>query len=349
MSTSSSAAPHTTSGAASPTALLSSIYGVGVDVIPIDLLDQSGIQPTGQALADQMQQDHVQLVRLAWGDQYQSQMDAHNNWKTVFDRLANAGISAILTLHQQAPGANEGPGVSRAVITDETALISAEEQVLEVVKQQNGGAYPRNLVGIDVFNEPVLDSATVSSLQQLASAIKAYTDGIPTTIGGWSDASRRTAQDFNDPSLTGLAATIGDFLEPHLYPANMPGGSQTSTSVSEIEPFATSFLTTMMSQLQSSGHAGELVIIGETGGDNGQAPSGGFQQGGSPAHQEASLQAVLQAVRGFESQNVRGVLDWWVTPPPGETCNGGALICFNGTYTATTTLALLPEYQFGSE
>jgi len=96
---------------------LSSVYGIGVDLDPTELVVGRGDQPTGVALADLMAHDGVQLVRLIWGDQTSKAL-ARGGWKTVFSRLAAVHINAILTLHMQVPGAYEGPGVKDDVITD---------------------------------------------------------------------------------------------------------------------------------------------------------------------------------------------------------------------------------------
>lgn len=319
--------------------------GVGVNAVPVELLDGSAVSPTGQALATLMQQDSVQLVRLAWGDQDASRM-SDGGWTVVFDRLAAAHINVLLTLHQQPPGANQGPGVANATITDLSSLVTAEESVLSAIRDQFGGAYPANLVALDVFNEPVLNSSTVSSLQQLANAIRAYSGGIPVTIGGWRNAGKTVEGAFNQPSLAGLAASIGDFVSVHLYPDNNSGGGGLSTTnPADITPYATQYLSTAITQIDASGHTGTPILITETGGQNGQAPGGGFHQdiSGSPAHQEATLQAVLQAAEQFPE--VRGVLDWWITPPPAQTCNGSALVCFDSPYTSQA-LPLLAQNQF---
>jgi hypothetical protein len=338
------AAPGTTGGQATPVDL-AAVHGVGVDAVPVELLDGSAESPTGQALATVMQQDGVQLVRLAWGNQYASRMD-DGGWKVAFDRLEAAHIDVLLTLHQQPPGASQGPGVSNATITDLGSLVTAEEGVLSAIKSQFGGTYPANLVALDVFNEPVLNSSTVSSLRQLADDIRTYSAGIPVTIGGWRSAGQTVEGAFNQPSLAGLAASIGDFVSVHLYPDNNTGGGGLSTTdPAEITPYATQYLSTAISQIDASGHTGMPILITETGGQNGQAPGGGFHQdiSGSPAHQEATLAAVLEAAEQFPE--VRGVLDWWITPPPGESCNGSALICFDGTYTSPA-LPLLAQNQF---
>jgi hypothetical protein len=311
---------------------LSSVHGIGVDLDPTDLLEGRGNQPTGTALADLMAQNGVQLVRLIWGDQ-NSKALAHGGWKTVFSRLAAEHINAILTLHMQVPGAYEGPGVKNDVITNLNDVVGTEEGVLSRIKGQWGGFYPANLVGLDVFNEPELTDSTVKTLRRLAATIGAYSRGIPVTIGGWRNGRGRAQGDFNSPSLAGLASTIGSFVSLHIYPDNM-GSSLSTTNVTQIEPFATSFLTTAIAKIHEAGHSGIPILITETGGQNGQAPGGGYHKyvSGSPQHQAATLQAVVDAARQFEPKGVRGVLDWMMLPPPGEQCGGTALVCFGGTY-----------------
>jgi len=327
---------------------LAAVHGIGVDVLPTDLLDGSSHQPTGRQLVNVMQRYRVQLVRLAWGNQDATVLDG-GGWKVVFQRLVAAHINAILTLHQQPPGASEGPGVANAAITDVAALIGAEETVLTQVKRQWGGTYPPNLVGLDVFNEPVLTPASAPVLRHLASEIKQFTGGIPVTIGGWRNQVATTAQEYNDPSLAGLAASIGDFVSVHLYPDNMPGGSQTSMSAAEIEPFARSFLVTTLSAMSRTRHARTPILITETGAQSGQAPGGGFHEkiSGSPQHQSATIAAVFAVAKQFSEQGVRGVQVWWATPPLTETCDGSALICFDGTY-VSQSLPLFARYQFPS-
>lgn len=323
---------------------LSSVHGVGVDLDPTELLDGRGKQPTGAALADLMSHNGVQLVRLIWGDQ-KSEPLAHGGWKTVFSRLAAVHINAILTLHMQVPGAYEGPGVNDAVITNLKEVVSAEEGVLSQIKRQ-WGSYPANLVALDVFNEPELTQSTVRTLQRLAATIHSYSGGIPVTIGGWRNGRARAQGDFNSPSLAGLASTIGNFVSLHIYPDNM-GSSLSTTNVAEIEPYATSFLTTAIAGIRENGHSGIPILITETGGQNGQAPGGGFHKyvSGSPDHQAATLQAVVDAARQFEPQGVRGVLDWMMLPPPGDQCGGTALVCFGETY-VSPALSILPANQF---
>ena len=340
-----SGAGSSTPGGASVDHPLSDVHGVGVDAVPVELLDGSSYSPTGQALAGAMQQDGVQLVRLAWGNQDATRLD-NGGWKVVFDRLAAANINVLLTLHQQPPGADQGPGVANATITNLSDVITAEEGVLAAIKDQYGGMYPANLVALDVFNEPVLNSSTVQSLQQLASDVRAYSGGIPVTIGGWRNAGPTTEAAFNQPSLAGLASSIGDFVSVHLYPDNSPdGGGLSTTDAAKIAPFATQYLSTVVAQIDAGGHGGMPILITETGAQNGQAPGDGFHQdiSGSPAHQEATLDAVLEAAH--QSSQVKGVLDWWITPPPSQSCNGSALICFDGTYTSPA-LPLLAANQF---
>ncbi len=324
---------------------LSSVYGVGVDLDPTELLSGRGEQPTGVALADLMSRHGVQLVRLIWGDQKSGPLD-HGGWRTVFARLAAVHIDAILTLHMQVPGAYEGPGVKDDVITDLRDVVGTEEGVLSHLKRQWGGSYPANLVALDVFNEPELTGSTVGTLRRLAGTIGSYSGGIPVTIGGWRDGRGRAQGDFNSPSLAGLASTVGDFVSLHIYPDNM-GSSLSTTSVPEIEPYATSFLTTAIARIDRAGHSGTPILITETGGQNGQAPGGGFHKyvSGSPAHQAATLQAMVDAARQFEPEGVRGVLDWMMLPPPGEKCGGTALVCFGGAYTSPA-LSILPANQF---
>ena len=325
---------------------LAAVFGVGVDVVPRELLDGSTKQPTGTALVRVLQEEGVQLVRLIWGNQDQVQLD-DGGWKVIFSRLAAAHINALLTLHMQAPGQSEGPGVSDATITNLRALEQDEEGVLSQIKRQWGGSYPSNLVALDVFNEPVLDDSTVQSLRLLARTITSYSGGIPVTIGGWRSSTAKTKATFNDPSLAGLASTIGDFVSVHLYPDNMAGGGLTSTSAATIEPFAQSFLSTAITAIASAGHSGTPVLITETGGENGQAPGGGFNRAlsGSPAHQQATIEAVLDAAEQFVPQGVRGALIWWITPAPKQTCQGGALICFDGLY-RSPALPLIATHQF---
>jgi len=320
------------------------VYGVGVDLDPTELLEGRGNQPTGIALADLMSRNGVQLVRLIWGDQNSKPL-AHGGWKTVFSRLAAVHINAILTLHMQVPGAYEGPGVKDDVITNLKEVVGTEEGVLSQVKRQWGGSYPANLVALDVFNEPELTDSTVRTLQRLAATISSYS-GMPVTIGGWRNGRARAQGDFNSPSLAGLASTVGNFVSLHIYPDNM-GSSLSTTNVSEIQPYATSFLTTAIARIHEAGHSGIPILITETGGQNGQAPGGGFHKyiSGSPTHQAATLQAVVDAARQFEPEGVRGVLDWMMLPPPGEQCGGTALVCFGGTY-SSPALSILPANQF---
>jgi hypothetical protein len=329
----------------SSTHSLSSVYGVGVDLDPTELLERRGNQPTGTALAHLMSQSGVQLVRLIWGDQNSKPL-AHGGWKTVFSRLDAVHIDAILTLHMQVPGAYEGPGVKDDVITNLKDVVGTEERVLRQVKKQCGGSYPANLVALDVFNEPELTDSTVSTLRRLAATIRSYSGGIPVTIGGWRNGRARAQGDFNSPSLAGLASTVGNFVSLHLYPDNM-GSSLSTTNVSEIQPYATSFLATAIAEIHEAGGSGIPILITETGGQNGQAPGGGFHKyvSGSPTHQAATLQAVVDAARQFEPEGVRGVLDWMMLPPPGEQCGGTALVCFGGTYTSPA-LSILAANQF---
>jgi len=324
---------------------LSSVYGIGVDLDPTELVVGRGDQPTGVALADLMAHDGVQLVRLIWGDQTSKAL-ARGGWKTVFSRLAAVHINAILTLHMQVPGAYEGPGVKDDVITDLKDVVGTEKGVLSQVKRQWGGSYPANLVALDVFNEPELTDSTVGTLRRLAETISSYSGRIPVTIGGWRDGHARAQGDFNSPSLAGLASTIGDFVSLHIYPDNM-GSSLSTTSVSEIEPYATSFLATAVAKIDRAGHARIPIVITETGGQNGQAPGGGFHKyvSGSPAHQAATLQAMVDAATQFEPEGVRGVLDWMMLPPPGEQCDGTALVCFGGTFTSPA-LSIVPASRF---
>jgi hypothetical protein len=324
---------------------LSSVYGVGVDLDPTELLEGHGNQPTGTALAALMSHNGVQLVRLIWGDQ-NSRPLARGGWKTVFSRLAAEHINAILTLHMQVPGAYQGRGVNDDVITNLKDVVGTEEGVLSQIKRQWGGSYPANLVGLDVFNEPELTDSTVNTLRRLAATISSYSGRIPVTIGGWRNGRARAQGDFNSPSLAGLASTIGNFVSLHIYPDNM-GSSLSTTNVSEIEPYATSYLATAIAKIRRAGHSGIPILITETGGQNGQAPGGGFHKyvSGSPEHQAATLRAVVDAARLFEPEGVRGVLDWMMLPPPGEQCGGTALVCFGGTYTSPA-LSILPANQF---
>lgn len=336
-------------------------FGLGVDVAPINLLPGQSLQPTGPALIDLLVRDHLTQVRLLDSppapDIAQAQALAAGGWKTVFGELQHAGIRAVLLLSgaYRADGAPAGgtwapegpPGASASPVGSmpTATWIADEKAVLTQIRSQNGGSFPPALAGIEVANEPTVDPSTIPDLAQAIAAAHAEAPGIPVTIGGWR-APKTKGQGFlyNDPSTAPAVVPLVDFVSAHLYPDNAVPSRQhpdrSSTDPSAFAAYARSFLQALVADAK-----GKPVFVGEFGGRSGLGGGPAASQGGSPAHQQAVVQAVADVLVSEADHGLTGGTAWWLEPALGThtTCDSFALICLdaNGAQPALRTLALI--------
>ncbi len=308
-------------------------YNLGVNLQGADMASGLSQQPTGTALVKLLQQAGVQIVRVSPAPNM-SQLGS-NPWRTILDPLQAAGIKVILTL--------VGDQTFRAtgIISNPTSFIANEEATLTEIKSEYGGSYPSNLMAVDPINEPVVDSQTLPQLQTVTAAIRRYS-GLPVTIGGWRTPGGASGNsDYNepDPTVTAELAPLVDYLSVHIYPDLKGGSNTTSTNPATYTSFVQNFL-----QTATTSDGGKPVFVEEFGGQNGLASAGGRPVKGSPAHQQAVVDAVLQTIKSFQGKGVIGGTVWQMAPGPWEGCDGLALVCFDPAQTMPA-LGDLKEYE----
>ena len=299
-------------------------YSIGGDLDVTDLAGGLRRQPTGAALVRLMKNSGVQIVRLYcyWGCNMNGLTP--EQWRNAFDLLRAAGIKVILRL-------NGSPHFLRTgIIRNPERYIAGEEAILARLKAAYGGSYPANLVAVDPINEPFVDAQTLPQLRAVTTAIRRYS-GLPVSIGGWRTPDGKNGRGvFNspDPAVVRELAPLVDYLSIHVYPDdgnNVQGKSaRTSTDPATYEPFVRNFL-----RVAVSNDGGKPVFVEEFGGQNGLAPAGNRPLAGSPAHQRAVVDAVLQTMRSFKGRGVTGGTVFNLAhAAPWRNCDGWDLICY---------------------
>jgi len=189
------------------------IRGAGVNVEPARLLADSPPFPSGEDLVKAMRDQGVRIVRLTYAMDHDFSLAKNGGWKEVFRRLEAGNIKVIVAMMTRLPDTCKC-GVVGPRIVDLDTLIAREKEVLDHIRQQHDGAYPVNLVAIDVSSEPAInDPPTVSKLPILVNAMKEYS-GLPVFIGGWvGDRLSGTGAG----NLCHNGAVLGDVLSPHIY------------------------------------------------------------------------------------------------------------------------------------
>ncbi len=309
-------------------------FHLGVVVQPGLLLPGLALKPTGESLVRLLAADHLRTVRLlASGEPPRVLAALHQGgWHTVFVELKAAHVQAILLLDgQRRPDGRFVRGVvsSHGLIRRPSVYIADEEAMLADIRRQEGGHLPVSLAAVDVGNEPLVDSANLPALTALVRAIRADLHGRPVTIGGWHTPGGYHGQGvFNQPQVTSRVAPLEDFVSVHLYPDGLlTTANTTSTRPATYLPYARRYLETVLAE---SGN--KPVFVEEFGGQNGLAPASNRRLVGSPAHQQAVVEAVLQAMAALRSRGILGGTAWVVEPYQygnhAVLCDRWSLICF---------------------
>lgn len=228
-----------------------------------------------------------------------------SNWALVLNKMAQYGIQAMPIAGAHAP-------MSGSTLTSLT-----QSYIVSYVRNNRLGNYS-NVYGIDMINEPTLNTSNLSILQQTAQQIKAAYPNLRVTIGGWKVARdtygcvTQGSSCYEQPQNGRLLANIVDFYSPHLYGYDEP----MKGPYPDPYTLTTNYLDAMLSYT-----AGKPILIGEYGASNGD---GITDQGtlGSRELQANVTNAILRAVRAYQNKNVIGSAQW---------------AFYNGSYTAGTT------------
>jgi hypothetical protein len=216
-----------------------------------------------------------------------------SNWALVLNKMAQNGIQAMPVAGAKAPAAG-GEMTSQTV----TYIVS-------YVINNKLGSY-HNVYGIDMVNEPTLDTNNLSILKQTAKQIKAAYPNLRVTVGGWKVAKGAYgcvtlgSSCLQEPQDGRLLANIVDFYSPHLYGYDKP----MNEPYPDPYTFTTNYFDAMLSYT-----AGKAILIGEYGAGNGDEIT---DQGtlGSHELQANVTAAVLRAVRAYQNKNVIGSAQW---------------------------------------
>jgi hypothetical protein len=312
-------------------------FMLGVNLRGEDLVPGLAVQPTGPALVQLMQRYGAQVVRLTPApDMTPGGKLGERPWHALLDPLQPFAV--ILTLSGDPQARQTGR------VGDAQAYVQSEESQIDAIRAEYGGALPRNVVALDVINEPVVDADTLPQLRQITSALRQYA-GLPVTVGGWRTPDPQGGPDvFNrpDPRVIAELAPLVDFLAVHVYPDLQPGADRSSTDPGAYLPFVQGFL-----QAVASNAAGKPFFVEEFGAGNGLAPTP-HGTWGSPAHQQAVVDAVLQALGTYRGRGALGGTLWQLAPPPWQACEGTALVCFGDPPQVLPALGDLVKHEEGS-
>ena len=257
---------------------------------------------------------------------------AANNWALVLNKMAQYGIQAMPLAGAHAP-------MSGSTLTSAT-----QSYIVSYVRSNRLGNYS-NVYGIDMINEPTLNTNNLSILQQTAQQIKTAYPNLRLTVGGWKVANdtygcvTQGSSCYEQPQDGRLLANIVDFYSPHLYGYDEPMNGPYPDPYT----FTTNYFDAMLSYT-----VGKPILIGEYGAGNGD---GITDQGtlGSHELQANVTDALLRAVRAYQNKNVIGSAQWAFyngSYTLGDT-TGWDLVYNNGN-TILPAASVIQKYRLGT-
>src|SRR5260370_5406346 len=176
-----------------------------------------------------------------------------SNWTLVLNKMARYGIQAMPIAGAHAPASGS------------TLTSATQSYIVSYVRNNRLGNYS-NVYGIDMINEPTLNTNNLSILQQTARQIKAAYPNLRVTVGGWKVAKgtygcvTQGGSWYPQPRDGRLLSNIVDFYSPHLY------GYDKLVDGLYPDPytFTTNYFDAMLPYT-----AGKPILIGEYGAGNG--------------------------------------------------------------------------------
>jgi hypothetical protein len=159
-----------------------------------------------------------------------------------------------------------------------------------------------DVYGVDLYNEPSVTNANVTTLANAAERIKAAYPDTRVTVGWWGVATNvdnKTTYIWTDYAAGKNFDSFIDFYSIHMY------GFDKKTSGVFPDPynFTKTFITSVKNQLQTT----KPILIEEFGAANGEAVSD-QETIGSPELQANTLNGVYQALTDMQDKQILGTV-----------------------------------------
>ena len=266
--------------------------GVNVDICLIDPTSRDYvINSKNQDLIDIAHHLGINLFRLTDGGCGHGKANT-NAWNMVLRKMEANGIAAIVTMEPPLTGLEMTPDSVKAIMS--------------TVIDNRIGTY-RNIYGVDIINEPVIDDNNISFIKQTISQIKSTYPDLRLSVGGWrtrpgSGTCPVTITDYcwNHAADGKVFSGLLDYFSVHIYGYDRPLNGPYP------DPFThtAQFLDAILPFTQD-----KPIIIEEYGAANGTAVTD--QLGlGTPELQANVTAGVLRAVRAYRNKNIIGSTQW---------------------------------------
>ncbi len=254
-----------------------------------------------------------------------------SNWTLVLNKMARYGIQAMPIAGAHAPASGS------------TLTSATQSYIVSYVRNNRLGNYS-NVYGIDMINEPTLNTNNLSILQQTARQIKAAYPNLRVTVGGWKVAKgtygcvTQGSSCYAQPRDGRLLANIVDFYSPHLY------GYDKLVDGLYPDPytFTTNYFDAMLPYT-----AGKPILIGEYGAGNGDWITDQDTLG-SRELQANVTDAILRAVRAYQNKNVIGSAQWAFYKGSYTMGTTGWDLVYNNGSTILPAAYVIQKYRLGT-
>jgi hypothetical protein len=301
-------------------------YGVGVDMSQLlPGSDRYVVTSKGEDLIDLASRLGITMFRITNATPASQSGDTtytKKQWDTVLNKMQRKGIKAVILI--------ESPHIYQKYITSDYLPFVKKYIVTSGVLDHS------NVYGIDLYNEPVINSENnIVQMQRAAALIKAKYPKTKVTVGWWAidtfkkDTKGKEIYIWNNYAA-GKMLSFVDFYAIHMY------GFDKSLYGLYPDPysFTKAFLTDVENGLQTK----KPILIEEFGAANGETLSDQDTLG-SPEIQANAYQGVYQYLQDTKDSQIIGAVAYQFN----SRSNGPdawAIIKDNGTYLFTAAYVL---------
>lgn len=271
-------------------------YGINADMS--QLLPGSQryvVNSKGEDLVDVAARLGVNIIRITNAtsafDNVQGTVYSKKQWYQVLDKMQQKGIRALVLI--------ESPVIHQKNITTDY-LPFVQSYTLD-----SGVLSHPDIYGVDLYNEPVINTNNINVMNTAAQMIKAAYPTTKLTVGWWAvdtlkkDANGNEVLNWNNYSAGKELDSFIDFYSIHMY------GFDEATLGIYPDPYV--FTQSFISQIENSLSTTKPVLIEEFGAANGEAVSDQDTLG-SPQLQANTYAGIYQALLDMKDKQVLGTV-----------------------------------------
>ena len=216
-------------------------------------------------------------------------------WDIVLNKLAQKNIKAVILIETNSNNPD--------LYTEDI-----KPAYLNLVKEYINSKVFSNpdVIGVDIKNEPLLNSANIQMLSKASSLIRTAYPNLPQTVGWWkTDTGQKDSNGNEIYAWDNYSA--GYELEPFIdyYSVHMYDLDSTTLGVIGINPDLKTKL--FLYQVESELRTNKKILIEEFGEPNGSAVSDDNSIG-SPELQEQIYAGVFKALKEMKSKQIMGAM-----------------------------------------